>query len=174
MITKNLLTCAVAFTVTIPMHALADSLNAKVGAWEMTTTSTSAGMLIPDTELAKMSPEQRAQFEKTMQGMLGKPNTQVTKSCIKPEDLDQNHMFKLDDENHCSRNFTSKSSNKIVYEQSCSAPHASTSSVVIEAKTPESIVADMDIIQSDGGGKVHLNIKARWLRASCAGIEDDE
>ncbi len=44
--------------------------------------------------------------------------------------------------------------------------------MIIEAETPESIVGSIDIVQS-GGGKVHGNIKGRWLGASCAGIKDD-
>ena len=42
---------------------------------------------------------------------------------------------------------------------------------IIEAKTPDSIVAVVDTAQGSGG-KIHVDIKGRWLGASCAGIEE--
>jgi hypothetical protein len=37
---------------------------------------------------------------------------------------------------------------------------------VIEADTPESILANMVMIQAEGGGKIHLDINARGLGVS--------
>lgn len=173
MFIRSLLRCAVACAVASPLYALADSLNAKAGAWEMTMTTLTTGMPAPAEALAKMPPEQRAKIEQAMQARAGKPSTHVTKSCVTKEDLDQDRVIKSDDEDQCTRKIISKSANKIVFEQTCAAPHASTSSVTVEAKTPESIVASMDMVQGGASGKIHVDIKGRWLGASCAGIEED-
>jgi len=107
-----------------------------------------------------------------MQARAGKPSTHVTKSCVTKADLDQDRVLKSDDEEHCKKKIISKSASKIVYEQTCPAPDASKSTVKVETSTPESIAATMDMVQGGGDGKIHVDIKGRWLGASCAGIKD--
>ena len=170
MFARNLLRCALVFTVMTPWYAIADSLNAKVGAWEMTMTTLTTGMLVPAEAMASMAPEQRAKIEKAMQARAGKPSTQVTKSCITKEDLERDQLIKSDDEGKCTKRIVSKSANKILFEQTCAAPHVSTTTVMIEAKTPESLVASMDMVQGNAGGKIHVDINGRWLGASCGDI----
>jgi len=172
MFIKNLLRCVIVFAVATPFCAYADSLNAKPGAWEMTTTTLTTGMPAPAEEMAKMPPEQRAKMEKAMQARAGKPSTRVKKSCITKKDLDQDRVIKSEDEGQCKKKIISKSSTKIVFEQTCGAPHASTSNMMIEAKTPESIAVSIDIVQGGASGKIHVDIKGRWLGASCAGIKE--
>lgn len=155
--------------------ALADSFNAKPGAWEMTHTTLTTGLLIPPDVLAKMPPEQRARLEQSMQARAGKPTTHVSKECVTQEDLDQNRMIK--EEHHdedgvqCTTKVVSKSSSKLVIERTCPAPRASTTQLAMEAKTPESIVGSIIIARRESG-KVHVDIKGRWLGASCAEIKD--
>jgi len=172
MFVRTFLRCAVAVAVATPVCAFADSFNAKPGAWEMTTTTVTTGMPIPADVLAKMPPEQRAKMEKIMQARAGKPSTHVAKSCVTQQDLDQDRVIKSDDDARCTRKIISKSANKIVFEQTCTTPLASTANVLVEANTPESIMASMDMVQGSTGGKVHVDIKGRWLGASCAGIKD--
>jgi hypothetical protein len=169
---KILLRCAIAFAVAMPLYAYADSFNAKPGAWEITTTTLMQGMVIPAEALADMPPAQRARIEKSMQARAGKPSTHVTKSCVTKADLDQDRVLKSDDEEHCKKKIISKSASKIVYEQTCPAPDASKSTVKVETSTPESIAATMDMVRGSGDGKIHVDIKGRWLGASCAGIKD--
>jgi len=170
---KTLLRCAIAFAVAMPLCALADSFNAKPGAWEITTTTLMQGKMIPPEALANMPPAQRARIEKSMQAREGKPSTHVKKSCVTKTDLDQDRVLKSDKEEHCKKQIISKSSSKIVYEQTCSGPDASKSTVTVEAKSPESLAATMDMVQQrSGGGKIHVDIKGKWLGSSCNGIKD--
>jgi Protein of unknown function (DUF3617) len=170
---RILLRCAIAFAVAMPLHALADSFNVKPGAWEITMTSLTNGMLIPAEALANMPPAQRARIEKSMQARSGKPSTHVRKSCVTKTDLDQDRILKSDDEENCKKKIISKSASKIVYEQTCKAPYASRSTVKVEARSSESMEAVMDMVQGGGGGKIHVVIKGHWLGSSCAGIKDD-
>jgi hypothetical protein len=172
MLFRNLLRFAIAFAVTMPLSALADSFNAKPGAWEISATTLMKGMMISAEALAGMPPEQRAMVERTMKARSGKPNTLVTKSCVTKADLDQDRMIKSEDEESCKKKIISKSASKMVYEQTCTGENAYKSTVTLEAKTPESIAATMDMVQSDGGGKVHVEMKGKWLGTSCAGIKD--
>lgn len=172
MFIRNLLRCAIAFAVATPLYALAASFNAKPGAWEITTTTVTKGMTIPADALANMPPAQRAKIEKSMQARSGKPSMHVNKSCVTQKKLDQDSMIASDDDDHCKKKIISKSASKIVMESTCPAPQAYTSKWTIEAKTPESLAANGDIVQQTGG-KIHVDIKGRWLGASCAGIKDD-
>jgi hypothetical protein len=154
--------------------ALADSLNVKPGTWEMSVTTLTSGLLIPPDLLAKMPPEQRAKIEQSMQARSGKPMTHTSKECVTQQDLDQNRMIKEGNEEdgpQCTTKVISKSSSKLVIERTCPAPRASTSQMTMEAKTPESIVGSIDTTRA-GSGKVHVDIKGRWLSASCAEIKD--
>ncbi|HSL04872.1 MAG TPA: DUF3617 domain-containing protein [Nitrospiraceae bacterium] len=154
--------------------ALADSFNAKPGAWEINLTTLTTGMLIPPEVLAKMPPDQRAKIEQSMQTRSGKPMTHASKECVTQDDLDQNRMIKEENEEdgpQCTTKVISKSSSKLVIERTCPAPRASTSHMTMEAKTPESIVGSIDMTRA-GSGKVHVDIKGRWLSASCAEIKD--
>lgn len=156
-----------------PPLALADTLNAKPGAWEMTFTSQSSGSLVPADVLAKMPPEQRARVEQSMQARAGKPRIHSVKSCVTKEDLDQDRIIKDsdDDEPGCKTSVVSKSAAKLVLTRTCPSPHASTSQVTVEAQTPESLVGSMDTDRPQAG-KVHLDFKGRWIGASCAGIAE--
>ena len=156
--------------------AMAESFNAKPGAWEMSTTNLTSGSLIPPDLLAKMPPEQRAKFEQSMQARSGKPMTLTSKDCVTQEDLDQNRIIKEEEEKkedglQCTTKVVSKSSSTLVIERTCPAPRAYTAKMMMEAKTPESIVASIDMTRAESG-KVHMDIKGRWLGVSCAGITD--
>ncbi len=168
---KNVLRCTLAVALATPLCAFADSLNVKVGAWEMTTTTLMTGMMVPVEEQAKMSPEQRATIEEAMKAYAGKPTTDVSKACVTKEDLDQDRLLMSEEEDQCKRKIISKSATKIAFELTCEEPDPYKSTVVVEARTSESFVGSMNMVQGDGGGKVHVDIKGRWLGASCDSIE---
>ncbi len=156
--------------------AQADSFNAKPGAWEMTHTGLSSGMPVPSDVLAKMAPEQRANFERAMQARTGKAGSRAITSCVTKEDLDQNRIIKgeeAEDQSECATKVLSKSAGKLVIERSCPPPRASVTHMTMEAQTPETIVANIDMERS-GSGTVHIDIKGRWLGASCSGIKDGD
>ena len=84
-------------------------------------------------------------------------------------------MFKSDGKDQCTKKIISKSANRLAIEETCPAPRAHTKQLTMEAKTPESIVASIDIVQGGAGGqKIHVDIKGHWLRASCAGVNDGD
>ena len=153
--------------------AQAESFNAKPGAWEMTFTGLSTGTMIPPDVLAKMPPEQRARIEQSMNTRSGKPATHSSKTCVTKEDLDQNRIIKEEDEDEpgCATKVVSKSSRKMILERSCPSPRPSTSRITMEAKTPETLAATIDMDRT-GSGTVHIEIQGRWLGTSCAGIAD--
>jgi Protein of unknown function (DUF3617) len=75
-----------------------------------------------------------------------------------------------DAEAKCKIKVILKSSSKLVVDRVCPNPRASTTHFTIEAKANDSIVATGERDQK-GSGKVHMDIKGRWIGASCEGIK---
>lgn len=160
----------------LAMDARAESLNVKPGAWEMTMTTIASGMKLSPETAANMTPAQRVQMERMMKAREGKPHTMTVPSCLTKEDVSQDHIIKEmekedDAAGQCKAKVISTSSSKLVIDQICPGPPASTGHLTIEAKTPESLVATGHR-NLKGSGKAHLDIKGKWLRASCEGIEE--
>lgn len=161
----------------VALDARAESLNVKPGVWEMTVIAVASGMKLSPETAANMPPAQRVQMEQMMKAREGKPHTMTVPSCVTKEDVLQDRIIKeMEDEDddaevNCKIKVISKSSSKLVIDQICPGPPASTGHLTIEAKTPESLVATGDR-NLKGSGKAHLDIKGKWLRASCEGIEE--
>ena len=171
MLAKTLIAIAVALAA--GTCAGAETFNAKPGALEMSVTTVTTGNPIPADVLAALSPDKRAEIEASMKERSGKADTHTFKTCVTQKDLDQNSMIKSEEDSKCIRKVLSKSSTKIVVEQSCPPPRASSGKAQIEAKNPETLVAVIDTAQGSGG-KIHVNMKGHWLAASCEGIKEEE
>lgn len=149
--------------LTMASTAQAQSFNAKPGTWQMTTSM--SGATIPPDVLAKMPSERRAMIEKKM----AEGNTpQSRKSCVRKEDLDQDHFMQSQDAN-CTVKTVSRSATKLVMATTCTGERPSTGTMTFEAKTPESVIGSIDQTRSNGSA-FHIGIAGKWLGASCDGI----
>jgi hypothetical protein len=157
--------------------AHAESFNIKPGAWEMTVTTMASGMKLSSELSAKMTPAQRAQMEQMIKAREGKPHTMTAQSCITKEDLSQDRIIKeMEDEDEdtavqCKVKVLSKSSSKLVLDQLCPGPPSATTHFIIAAKSAESFAAVGDRRET-GSGKSHIDIKGKWLRSSCEGVDE--
>jgi hypothetical protein len=103
------------------------------------------------------------------------PVTIPRKACGSKEDLDQNRILQSDKgDSQCTRKVLSKSANRLVMEQTCPEPRASTTQMTIEAKTPEALSASIVRVRGDGKGKVVVDVKGFWLGPNCAGIKNED
>jgi hypothetical protein len=165
-------TLLAALIACVPLHALAASFDVKPGTWQMSLTTTIAGKPIPEEALESMPPDKRARAEEALKKRSGKPITISQKACVSQKDLDQDriiHAVKQD--KNCTRNVVSRSSTKLVIEQTCPEPYASTAQMTIEAQTPETLIATIDLVRAEAKGNIHLDVKGHWLSESCA--DDD-
>jgi Protein of unknown function (DUF3617) len=175
MFARTLIATAVALAAGNPLQTYAESFNAKPGAWQMSMTTLIAGNPIPPEALANMPPEKRAKVEEAMKARAGRPITITQKTCVSQKDLDQDRIIRsMKDDSNCTRNVLSRSASRMVMEQTCPEPQASTSQMTIEATTPESLSASIVRVRGDGKGKVLIDVKGFWLGPSCAGIKDDD
>ena len=156
-----------------PPCVFADSFNVKTGAWELTFTSKTSGIMLPPEMLERMPPERRAKLEEAMKARSGQPKTRVKKGCITQKDLDQNNFIKAEGEGEtaCAVKVLSKSPTKLVMERICPAAE-SNYKISIDVKTPENVEGTID--GSAGEGKMHTDLKGRWLGTSCEGIKDQQ
>jgi len=176
MFSRSLITIAAALALAlgVPLQTFAASFNVRPGAWQMSMSTLLVGNPLPPEALASMPPEKRARVEEAMKARAGKPVTITHKACVSQEDLDQNRIIQADkNDNQCTRKVLSKSASRLVMEQTCPEPHASTTQMTIEAKTPETLSANIVRVRGDGKGKVTVDVKGFWLGPDCAGIKDD-
>lgn len=178
--TQALLRCGLMVALcmaTLTPNAQAESLNVKPGAWELTVTTVTSGMKLSPEMSANMTPAQRAQMERMMKAREGKPHTMTAPSCITKEDISYDRIIKeMEDEDEdaavkCKIKVISKSSSKLVLDQLCPGPPASTTHFTIDAKTPESFTAVGEREQHKSG-KAHMEIKGKWVGAGCEDIND--
>ena len=170
-----LVTIAVALAVCRSPQTLAGSFNAKPGAWQMSMNTLIVGTPLSPEVLATMPPEKRAKVEKAMKERAAKPITLTHKICVTQENLDQDRIIESEKEDSkCTRKVLSKSETRLVMEQICPEPHASTAQMTIEAKTPETLSANIVRVRGDGKGKVLMDVTGFWLGPNCAGIKDDD
>lgn len=175
MFARTLVTFAIALAAGIPRQTLAASFNAKPGAWQMSVSTLIVGNPLPPEVLESMPPEKRAKVEAAMKARAAKPITLTHKVCVTQKNLDQDRIIKSGEEDsQCTRKVLSKSATKLVMEQICPEPRASTSQITIEALTPETLSASVARVRGDGKGKVKLDVKGFWLGPDCAGLEDDD
>ena len=171
----KLIPIAIAMAASMPLQTLAASFNAKPGAWQMSMNTLIVGTPLPPEVLATMPPEKRARVEKAMKERAATPVTISHKVCVTQENLDQDRIIQSDkNDSRCTRKVVSKSETRIVMEQICPEPHASTSQMTIEATTPESLSANIVRVRGDGKGKVLIDVKGFWLGPNCAQISDDD
>lgn len=151
------------------------NLNVKLGLWEVTTTSTMSGMPpIPADALAKLSPEQRAQFEQSMKGtMSGTPKTSTRKSCETKEKFDKQTMFN-DKDKSCTHTILTSTSTTLETRMHCSMEGTTSDGTMrIDAITPENVkgAVDMNTAGSGQNMKMKMNFTARWLGADCGSVK---
>jgi hypothetical protein len=162
---------AVVVLAALPLTGRADKLDVRTGAWEVTVTTTSAGIPIPADALAKMPPEQRARIEAMMGARAGKPNTRTLHSCVTPQDIDRGEMLGKDKEKNCTRKITAQTARHYEFDEVCTAPEPRKMHAKFDAQSAEKYSASFDGTQ--GEGKVHVEMQGRWIGAVCRKGTDD-
>ena len=151
--------------------------NIKPGLWEVTTNPHISGeMPIPEDQLAKMTPEQRARLEAAVKAHQSKQR--VYKECMTPEkiargfDIDRNG-----DDSSCKRNVVSSSANELTLHDECSKPDRKTSmDVHFEVKGGTQMSGKINVVMTSAGKTMTVNstVQGKWLGANCGTVKDAE
>ncbi len=149
--------------------------NIKPGLWEVTVTPKMSGeMPIPDDQLAKMSPEQRAKVEAAIKGAGSKPH--VYKDCMTPEKIAKGfEMERGADEAACKRNVISSTPSELTLHDECTHPNRKTvSDVHFEFKGGSQINGKLHIVTTAAGKSMTVDstVAGKFVSASCGAVKD--
>jgi hypothetical protein len=156
-------------------------LDVKTGEWEYTVTMQMRGMphasgqmpQIPEEQLAKLPPAQRAKIEAAMKqaGSMasGKPTTTTNKNCVKKEDLAKLNPLGNADKS-CKMTVINSSRSKLEAKIECdSSSNKSTSTVTMEALSPETSKFSLVSTGTADGHPMNMTVNGtgKWLSAAC-------
>jgi len=154
--------------------------NIRPGLWEVATNPHISGeMPIPEDQLAKMTPEQRARLEAAMKSHMGNgAKPRVYKECMTPEKIARG--FEIDrrgDDSSCKRNVVSSSANELTLHDECNKPERKTvTDVHFEVKGGTQMSGKINVGMTSSGKTMTVNstVQGKWLSASCGTVKDAE
>jgi Protein of unknown function (DUF3617) len=154
-------------------------LDVKTGQWENTVTTQISGVpqsaqqqsataSIPPEQLAKLPPAQRAKIEAAMGALSGKPMTNISKSCLKKEDLAK-YIPNANKNQSCKTTIVSSSRTKQEIKMDCENNSGSQSgTLVVEVLSPESTKFNLQMTASKGQGmNMTVSGTSKWLGETC-------
>jgi hypothetical protein len=152
--------------------------NIKPGLWEVSHHPQVSGQVqIPEEQLAKMTPEQRAQMEAALKNYAAnssKPH--VYKECMTPQKIARGFDLARE-ESGCTRKVVSSSANELTLHDECSKQRGKTvSDVHFEIKNGTQMSGKINVVMSSGSKTMTMNstVEGKWLGASCGAVKGVE
>jgi hypothetical protein len=150
----------------------AQSLNVKIGLWEVTTTvTTSEEMPIPAGLLEKLTPGQRARVEERMKAWKSEPGkTSIKKQCLTSKHLDGGIPFGRDRKS-CTRTVLTSTSSKVVMHVECLEKGIKSTGIFqIEALSSENVKGSMRLSTTGGDNATNSTstFTAKWIGPFCS------
>ncbi len=154
--------------------ASATELNARLGAWEMTTQLHMDGPVLSPEMLAQLPPQARAQVEAALGGAQ-KPHTNRT--CMTPEKLKRGFNLNQGHENQCDQQVVSSGATLMEIRGTCQEHDGTlTMHARIALITPEQMEGHFDMDRPNAAeGPKHMTgeITGHWVAADCGGADDN-
>ena len=152
----------------------------KPGLWEVTHTPQMSGeMPIPEDQLAKMSPEQRARIEAAIKSSMSNASKpRVYKECMTPEkiarglDLDRGGR-----DASCKRTIISSSASELRLHDECARKDGkSVTDLHFQIEHATRMTGTIDVVMSSAGKTMTVNSKltGKWLGSDCGTVKDTE
>jgi hypothetical protein len=154
-------------------RADAPAFDVKPGLWQVTTSGSASGVpSLPPETLEKLTPEQRAQVEAAIKGVMAratKPHT--IKSCITAEQLRQTPDFTRGGKTGCQQTVVTRTATEIELHEACAGEDTGTMSAVLHftAQDRETIAGTTLITQNNGGKTMTMRqqVSGKWLGSDC-------
>lgn len=149
--------------------AQAEPLKVKPGIWETTTTTETKRANKP-TNLDKLTPEQRAMVEITLENKV-KKETKTVQACLSEAQIKSGENFL--GKNHqanCKRTFQSQTASDLAATLECDGANNMTGRVEMHAADPENMSGTVAMIYGAASSlqmQTHSSIQARWLTGDC-------
>ena len=148
----------------------AEGLDVNPGLWEVTSTTATSGMMMPQSVLDSMPPEQREKMKAAMQKRAAAgPRTRTVKSCVTAKELKEGAAWG-DNEASCKRTVIVQSKNRQEMSIQCSGETSRNGHLKIEAPDRNHMTGAMEM--TTGAGKVTMQLAGKWMSSSCAGATE--
>jgi hypothetical protein len=126
---------------------------------------------IPEEQLARMPPEQRAKMEAAFQSAMSTPKT--SKTCLTADKLQKG--FDFDNNNAaCKRTVLSNSESAMTIHEECSSPQGARKfDIHIENKGGDSMTGSVHMQMSQNGRTLNIDetITGHWIGADCGAVK---
>ena len=169
--TPLLLLLAAPIVTTTAAHAT--ELNARLGAWEMTTQLHMDGPVLSPEMLAQMPPQARAQVEAALGGAQ-KPHTNRT--CMTEEKLKHGFNLNQGHENQCQQQVINSSATLMEISGTCQEQSGTvTMHARIALLSPEQMEGKFDMDRpaaAEGPRHMTGQITGHWLSTDCGTASD--
>jgi hypothetical protein len=152
-------------------------LNVKPGLWEIASENQISGTPgIPEDELARLTPEQRARFEAAMQaGMSEAAKPHLAKHCLTPEKIARGLDVDHHDDGSCEKKLISNTGSELQLTETCKENGGSTLiNEHFQLAGSEAVSGTVHVVRNSGGKTMTIDssVHGKWLGASCGDIKD--
>lgn len=157
-----------------PLCLAADGLNVATGLWEISYTTATSGMMMPQAALDKLTPEQRAKMIAAMQSReAAGPKTHTLKSCVTAKDLKEGAFTAEEDKDdaNCKNKIVTQTSARQEMTVTCTGEESRNGRIRIEAVDNKHVKGVIDM--ATASGKVNVQLAGKWVATSCAGADED-
>jgi hypothetical protein len=163
---------ALSLSLAAAAFAQTPALDVKMGLWEISSV-TNLGGDMPAIDLSQVPPEQRAQMEAMIKGMMGQ-HTNVTKTCMTREKFDQS-TFMMPDEagSDCKQTIVTNTSRTLDATVVCTGERAMTGKMHMDALSQTAMKADikMDATEQGRAMNISMTMTGRWLGEDCGDVD---
>lgn len=126
---------------------------------------------IPEEQLSKMTPQQRAQIEAMLKSRMGGPRTSTGKTCLTKDSFKQ-ALAMGQNENCTKKVVTSSSSMQNVHMECTQGKMAMTGDLLIERVDSEHAKGSM-VMKASGDQPMNMKMSftTKWLSADCGDVK---
>ena len=153
----------------------ADTLNVKLGLWEITSVTETRGMPpLPKELLATLSAEQRRQMEAEIKAEQAKgPDKDTDRECITQKDLER--PFESSNAKECTQTNVTTTRTAQEVRIVCTGGIPGSGVFKVSAPSPEKMTGSLDLKLGEGAQAMTIKaqLQGRWLSSDC-GDEADE
>jgi Protein of unknown function (DUF3617) len=175
---RNKTLCGLVLLATVTLGATDKirPLNIKFGLWEMTgTTTRTAAIPVPEEDVSKLTPEQRARLQERMDARsAAKTSTRTYRSCLTKEKWDKDLARVGEDREHCTEAILTSTGSKISIEVQC-VEEATKSRIHLEYQAISSETmkgfAHTTVTNHDHTTNIDSTYTAKWIGPVCGEVK---
>jgi hypothetical protein len=172
---------ALALVVNMRTAHAADAikLNVKAGLWEIASDGKITGAPpIPEDQLARLTPEQRARFEAAMQASMDNAaKSRVMKNCVTPEKIARGLDIGQHNPASCQKQVLTNTSSEMEVSEQCSDDKGKTNireRFVLNGSGQLTGTVQVSKTSGEQTMTIDTTIHGKWLSASCGDVKDME